>query len=363
MNQSLLFPVESSQSSYVLKIKNKICLLLLVGIYFIFCENLEITLSDLPNVKNEINPNIKKLKYGLYNKIHVHTGLISNKIDTVFLTKGLQFGNSLIELNKAIFYCGFLECKRIILAEKMWYIKKELVINGIKIEPYRKVKCNKPKEILCLRHGFFYFFYGPPSPQPLSYYNLLQDEIYNNLDHLKSDPNELYIHIRSGDIFLNKKYIQYYQPPLCFYQKIINENKFKKIYILSSGFENPTVKKLLELYPNIIFQNNTVIHDINVLSHAVNIVTSTSSFCWSIINYSKNIKNVWNYDLLGKDHRPVWLLTDENIKKKIYTEYVMKPKDDYFNKINPFYASDEQLKLMIEYQCEDDEFIKIEPTS
>ena len=337
--------------------------LLIIIIYmdYIFSGNLEIILSDLPNVKSEPNLKYKSIKLDLYKWIRAKNGLISNTIDTVYFTKSLEFGNSLIELNKAIFYCGFIGCKRIILAKKMWYIKKELEINGIKIEPYRKVKCHKPKEILCLKQGFFYYFYGTTNFQPSSYYNLLRDEIYNNLGHLKSDPNELYIHIRSGDIFLNKKYIQYYQPPLCFYQKIINENKFKKIYILSSGFENPTVKKLLELYPNIIFQNNTVIQDINLLSYAVNIVTSTSSFCWSIINYSKNVKNVWNYDLLGNYHRPVWLLTDENRKDKKYTEYVMTPKDDYFNKINPFCAKKEQLKLMVEHKCADEEFIKIEP--
>ena len=40
---------------------------------------------------------------------------------------------------------------------------------------------------------------------------------------------------------------------------------------------------------------------------------------------------------------------------------MMKPKDDYIIKINLCYATEEQLKLMAEYQCERDGFIKIEP--
>ena len=43
----------------------------------------------------------------------------------------------------------------------------------------------------------------------------------------------------------------YSQPPLCFYQKIINENKFDKIFILSNGHENPVIGRLLKLYPGI----------------------------------------------------------------------------------------------------------------
>ena len=337
-------------------------LILLIGIYFIFFENIEKVLLKLPNIKDEPAPKIKNLKLEIYKWVNSNTGIVSNTLNTVYFAVTLKFGNALIDLNKAIFYGSFLGIKRIIVGKNMWFIKKRLIVNGIIIEPYKKIKCNNPKEILCLTRGLFYYFY--PSVPPQSYYSFLQNEIYNNLNNTKSDSNNLYIHIRSGDIFKRKHhYRQYYQPPLCFYTKIINENKFKKIFLLTNGFENPNVKKLLELYPNIIYQNNELIHDINLLAHAENIVVSTSSFVWTIINFSKYVKNIWYYDLFGKEHKLVWLITEENRKDKIYTEYVMKPKEDYTSKMIPFTTREGQLKLMVEYKCEGEEFVKIGPKS
>ena len=39
----------------------------------------------------------------------------------------------------------------------------------------------------------------------------------------------------------------YAQPPLCFYKKIINENNYENIYLISNGHENPVVDRLLKL--------------------------------------------------------------------------------------------------------------------
>ena len=49
--------------------------------------------------------------------------------------------------------------------------------------------------------------------------SILKEEIMNNIPKYKSDSNYLYIHIRSGDIFIKSINPNYSQPPLCFYQK------------------------------------------------------------------------------------------------------------------------------------------------
>ena len=63
--------------------------------------------------------------------------------------------------------------------------------------------------------------------------NLLKDEILGNLPKVKAHPNDLYIHIRSGDIFSNSINPSYSQPPFCFYQEILYQFKFRKICIIS----------------------------------------------------------------------------------------------------------------------------------
>ena len=80
---------------------------------------------------------------------------------------------------------------------------------------------------------------------------IIRDEVLHNVPKYNANPNDLYINIRSGDVFIKTINRMYSQPPLCFYRKIIDENRYNNIFILSNGHENPVVDKLLDLYPKI----------------------------------------------------------------------------------------------------------------
>ena len=61
----------------------------------------------------------------------------------------------------------------------------------------------------------------------------IKDEIIKNLPNVTTDPDDLYMHIRGGDIFTYLPLNVYSQPPLCFYEKAIQNQKFKNnVYIL-----------------------------------------------------------------------------------------------------------------------------------
>ena len=45
----------------------------------------------------------------------------------------------------------------------------------------------------------------------------LREEILRNIPQVKTEPDDLYIHIRGGDIFSKLISSRYSQPPLCFY--------------------------------------------------------------------------------------------------------------------------------------------------
>jgi hypothetical protein len=49
-------------------------------------------------------------------------------VDTIFLTQNYKFGNMIIILNKVLFYCEIIKCKKIVLDQnKTWYIKNKIV--------------------------------------------------------------------------------------------------------------------------------------------------------------------------------------------------------------------------------------------
>ena len=90
---------------------------------------------------------------------------------------------------------------------------------------------------------------------------IIREEVLNNIPKYVANQNDLYINIRSGDIFVNAINRNYAQPPLCFYQNIIDKNNYDNIFILSNGHENPVVDELLKLYNTIKYIHGSVEDD------------------------------------------------------------------------------------------------------
>ena len=164
--------------------------------------------------------------------------------------------------------------------------------------------------------------------------NIIRDEVFRNIPNYDANINDLYINIRSGDVFVKKINPNYSQPPLCFYRKIIEENEFNRVFILSNGHENPCVDALIKLYPNITFIHGSVIFDISVIVNAYNLVMPVSTFPLTLIKYYLS-----------------------NVNYKIH---IMKPSLFYSNKMyRKWEKSKEQLDLMINENCSDSDFIII----
>ena len=194
----------------------------------------------------------------------------------------MKFGNLLCSLNKLIFYCEIIGCKKILLDKKIfWFIKNKIQIkNKITVDIIDKRKYNNSFGIFYNSSNLFLKFF---KIKPEIRIKFLRLEIIKNLPRVKTNEKSLYIHIRSGDIFKARPNILYAQPPLCFYQNIINNYQFQKVYIISVNNLNPVINKLIKFYPNIIYKKNSLKEDISYLINAYNIVASISSFLNIII--------------------------------------------------------------------------------
>lgn len=179
--------------------------------------------------------------------------------------------------------------------------------------------------------------------------SIIKDEVFRHIPKYEAHREDLHINIRSGDVFVNKINPNYSQPPLCFYRKIIEENEFSRVYILSNGHENPVVDELLKLYPNIIFIHGAIIYDISVIVNAYNLVMPVSTFPMTLMILNTNLKNLYIYKLCN------YYLS--NAKYKIY---IMKPSQLYYNEMyRKWKNSKEQLDLMINENCSNSNFIII----
>jgi len=231
------------------------------------------SLNDLSKLTN--NDTLYKMKNELLNelqknpkKLKVNSSL-EDKI--VYVDKSFHFGNSLVLLNNLIYYCEILNIKSIYLnSNYKWPISQNISYGkmNISIISTKIINLNDDNIIIFDRKLIYFQKVFKPEIR----INILKSEIKRNLPEIKINENDLYIHIRGGDIFAYKAKgnINYAQPPLCFYIKVISKFKFGNIFILSVDESNPIIKLLISEYPQIFLTHNPIEIDISLLLNSFN---------------------------------------------------------------------------------------------
>lgn len=304
---------------------------------------------------NKANLEIKK---EMLDKIFMFYKKNIKKINKLFVTKPIALGNTLICLNNIIYYCEVLGCKNIFLnSEFNWHIKDKIISNktSISLLPTSKINCNGSKTLCIPFEGGLCL--NPLIVKPKIRLNILKDEIKRNLPKVNVHPNDLYIHIRCGNIFIDDFNPSYSQPPLCFYQKILKNFKFRDIYIVAGNNNSPVISKLVNEFPNVYYRNNSLEYDFALLCNAYNLVGSVSSFLLSAIKLNNNLKNYWEYDIYRKSEKFLHLHHDIYKLPRRFTIYKMKPTKKYKNEMFVWKNEKNQLKLMIKENCINSKFI------
>ena len=266
------------------------------------------------------------------------------------MTDNNKFGNRIIIINNLIYYCEILGFKNIYLNSDLnLYIKGNIISDKINITmiPSRNIDCHAPY-IICFKSIAYptLYLYYPSYIKPQIRLNLIKNEIKKNLPKVGINPNDLYIHIRSGDIFKPSLNSDYLQPPLCFYQNIINNFKFRKITIISQNKNNPIIDKILEQYPNIIYHSQNISIDIAYLSNFYNLVASISSFLLVAVKFNDNLKIYFEYDIYKNSEKCVHLHHDFYYFPMNFIIYRMKPSIRYKSKILKIFQEEGHYKLM-----------------
>ena len=255
-----------------------------------------------------------------YHNLSYHNGTNITSLDKIFYKGHLRFGNCLVALNKLIFYCEIIECKSIILDKnEFWFIKNKIFIPKINIS----IETGDFNESINYYYTSHNLFFSTSIYKPEIRIHLLRKEIISNLPKIKYSKDILYMHVRSGDIF-NRIINRFYsQPPLCFYQSILNNYNFPKIYLISENKNNPIIKKLVNQFPNIINNKNNLKIDISLLINAYKIVASISSLLnlviqlnynldfYGIIIYIKQVKKYYSIIMIYIDIHIINLLSLE----------------------------------------------------
>lgn len=306
--------------------------------------------------KNFLTNNKKKLiKKVILSKLFKLTHRNINNINILFVKEKSRFGNYFISINNAIIYCEILGCKKIIIQyNNNIYINTKIFYkeNNITIEP-KKTFTYMDKNSIILGARFF-FHHGFRWFKNINKLIAYKKHLLYNLPKVVTKPNDLYIYIRSGDIFLHHENSikGYYQPPFCFYVKILDKFKFNKVFIISEDKINPVIPKLLNKYSYIKKRKNNLKIDISYLTNSYNMVAAKSTFFSTSIKLNDKLKFLWEYDFFPTLSRAYLDFRNSFCKFPLYyTIYKMNSSINYRKLMIPWTNSQKQRKSMIKEKC------------
>ena len=339
------FSKKKKELKYLYKIIVIIILLLLSHIYFVIKMDTA--------VKNE------KLRKKMFERLSYILNRTITSLENVYVDQHFKLGNSLIAINKVIYYCEILKCKRIILNEyHSKYIKNTIYDTkyNLIIEPQSKTNINL-YNVFHWPYPYSIILYKIPENR----FDVFKNEIINNLPKVSTDINDLYIHIRNGDVYLRPELGRFYaQPPLCFYKKVIEYKKFNNIHIIAETDDYPIIQKILSEYKNAKYNKASIEIDASKLIYAYNLVGSISSFLTSLIKFNDNLQYFWEYNIYHEITKINHLhYSISNFTRK-YIVYLMQPSKIYKEKMYYWDRTKEQLDLMINDICPND-FVVIKP--
>jgi hypothetical protein len=294
---------------------------------------------------------LKEKKELLY-MISKSTGRKITSVNTIFLSQKLMFGNQIILINLVIFFCEILGCKKIIIDKNWnWFIKHKIIYRKYRmIINVGEINDYKPNNYTIFDFSTNFFYYSKYFKPELRM-NIIKKEIIKNVPEFKIKSNSLYLYIRSGDIFIKSYNKMYSQPPLCFYQTIINNKTFDDIYIIAKDKRNPVINYLLNQYSNIVYKQNDLKTDIGHLIKAYNIVGGVSTFINVIIRLNDNLLNYWEYNIdslkakINHFHHLFYTF------QKKFNIFVMEPTDKYLTEMKFWHNNKYQKQLMIKEKC------------
>ena len=320
--------------------------------YFIMNKSSYIPNTNKNNIKNSKLFKFKFIKQNLINNIFKAIKKNLTHTNSIYITGKARFGNFLIAINNAIIACELLNCKKIIIQNNKYLFINHRIFYpkyNITIQPNQTFMDN---DSIILNNWFFYFFkihcFGY-----VNRLNILKDEILNNLPKIKIHRDDLYIYIRSGDVFSthNKWIYLYPQPPLCFYENILKTFNFRLVNIISEDNFNPVIPILLKKYSFIKFNRYSIKNDIAYLANSFNLVSAMSSFLISIIKLNDKIQFLWEYDFYTLPEKYKHLHHSVYSYAYNYTIYKMEPSLKYQKFMYPWNNTKEQIEMMIKEKC------------
>ncbi len=226
------------------------------------------------------------------------------KIDALEIVKTCRFGNSIQQLINVFYFCLKNNICKIYTREDFPYINSEVKIS--QNEEIELLVQEKPAIAEVVLSGHFF----PPKQLKCTYNSDEYVKIFDKyilpkiklpVSPITVSDTDLVIHFRSGDIFAKSSPHPWYgQPPLSFYQKVIEQEKPDRCILVFEDRGNVCIEQVEIFLTNkaipFICQSSHVYSDIACLKSSVNLILARGSFGNAISLLTNRLKKVYFFE-------------------------------------------------------------------
>ena len=311
----------------------------------------------LPGTCNEINFKMKTfspLEQSIFNfilnrsqnynrKVKDTDRISPNRFEGFSIIPYQRFGNNVFQMLRIIKLCEIYNYHRIVIPYGFLFFKRNFWARHIKIE-IRDHQTNMSR----LLSGSFYFTLPLPKfAMNHSYIYYFKDEFLKSIPNISLNKKDLYIHLRSGDIFKESHVHQNYSPPpLNYYLDTMKYRKWRKIHLICEDNNSPYFPILIK--EGVSYRNQSFFQDIALILNCYNFVgsKSTLSVALSFLNRN-NLSYYFTFNLPTS---------------KILSHYNCDPDDMFVkNFINRWKNNDYQRQLLLQLSCRNWTYFPYDP--
>ena len=242
-----------------------------------------------------------------------------------------RFGNHVYQFTRILQYCKLLNFKKVIVPHNYLFFKNDFYVDDIHVQ-IGKIKIRTRKYI----KGFFYWPV-PGVPLNFSIINLYKNEFLKSFSNISLGENDLYLHLRSGDIFVTSDHSNYAQPPLQYFVDVINYKNWTNVYLLTQNFINPVILGLLEKNVTFIDTNFNFTKSIHLIVNSFNLAIGRTTFGLALSFLSRNLNLLFTFNCPTN---------------KLPSHFNCDPDDSYVdNVLNQWRHSSDQIVLLFTSKC------------
>jgi hypothetical protein len=268
--------------------------------------------------------------------------------DLMVVARHGRFGNNIRQILYSLAVAERLGVREVVarsipeFPHGSWEVRPNLTLTHDPVLRHRRVA--RPRTILA---GDFFVVPRLPTPIDDVDYTVLGDGLVRASGLCEAPPlpmDTLVIHIRSGDVFRERPHHSLGQPPLSFYEKVLEHSRPQNVVLVYEDTLNPVIPnlqaRLESLFIPYSIHSGDLRSDLQLLLSARQLVTGNGTFGQAVLVLSPHIERWYDFGE-GKERFPT--------SRRRSVVSITDREGDYVAALGHWENSPSQRNLMVKY--------------